>query len=628
LFIGFSAPYTMLLVQGSFMAKNSSEPGAIFVFFILVVIVNVAVGLLNRTFAFSKADLILIYVMLLLAITVPTQPFVGLLIPVISSLLYYASLENDWDNIFGPFLKSWMLPQNSDAVKYLHEGLPPGVDLPWSAWVTPLTGWYAFFLALSLMMICLGVILHRQWSVHERLAYPMVQLPLSMVEESGNPLDRVRPFFKQRLMWLGFAIPFTVLSIVAAINSYYGTLTTMPWAVGYIELAQATVWIEVWMIYAWVGFFYLVSLEISFSIWFFFLLAKLEHALFNTLGISGSEQLSLYSYSQTADLTHQSMGACLAFVLLGLWAGRHHFKEVLLKALGRNSTLDDSEELISYRTAVLGLAGSLTFIAVWLWSTGIPLYILPLFLVTCLIFYIMVTRVVAAAGVVGARPPMVAAFFLISGIGTSVIGAQGLVALSFTYVWQAEMRLFPMIAIANSLKLVEVVRGPKRRMFWGMIVALVCSIAGATVMILGLAYEHGGINLDQHFMIGQGTRVFTDMSRPILNPSAPDMRGWLFTGFGAAIEGLLMLAQHRLSWWPLHPLGFVICVGWMTGQIWFSVFVAWLLKLSIFKYGGAPLYYKLKPLFLGMILGEATVAGTWLVIDWISGMQGNMISPM
>jgi len=234
----------------------------------------------------------------------------------------------------------------------------------------------------------------------------------------------------------------------------------------------------------------------------------------------------------------------------------------------------------------------------------------------------MVTRVVAAAGVVGARPPMVAAFFLISGIGTSAIGAQGLVALSFTYVWQAEMRLFPMIAIANSLKLAEAIRGSKTRLFWGMMIALVCSLVGATIVILVLAYEHGGINLDQYFMIGQGTRVFTDMSRPLLNPSAPDMRGWLFTGFGAAIEGLLMLAQHRLHWWPLHPLGFVICVGWMTGQIWFSVFVAWLLKLSILKYGGAGLYYKLKPLFLGLILGEATVAGTWLVIDWLTGMRG------
>lgn len=58
------------------------------------------------------------------------------------------------------------------------------------------------------------------------------------------------------------------------------------------------------------------------------------------------------------------------------------------------------------------------------------------------------------------------AFVLISGLGSSTIGAPGLTALAFTYVWQAEMRLFPMIACANSLKLAESVRSPKRRLVW------------------------------------------------------------------------------------------------------------------------------------------------------------------
>ena len=323
------------------------------------------------------------------------------------------------------------------------------------------------------------------------------------------------------------------------------------------------------------------------------------------------------------------MGACLAFVLFGLWAGRRHFAEVLRKAWRKgDSSPEDAEELVSCRTAVVGFAGSLLFIGAWLWASGIPLIVLPLFLAACLVFYILVTRLVAAGGVVGARAPMVAAFFLISGVGTSAIGQQGLVALSFTYVWQAEMRLFPMIAVANSLKLAEVVRGPKRRLFWGMLIAVLCSLVCACVTILTLAYRHGGINLDQYFMIGQGIRVFVDMARPILNPSLPDLRGWMFTGVGAAVEGALMLAQHRFHWWPLHPLGFVVCVGWMTGQIWFSVFVAWVLKLSILKYGGVPLYHRLRPFFLGLILGEATTAGTWLVIDWIAGFRGNLISPM
>ena len=38
--IGAGAPYAVIMLQGSFMALNSSSPGAIFLFFVLVVVVN------------------------------------------------------------------------------------------------------------------------------------------------------------------------------------------------------------------------------------------------------------------------------------------------------------------------------------------------------------------------------------------------------------------------------------------------------------------------------------------------------------------------------------------------------------------------------------------------------------
>ena len=68
--------------------------------------------------------------------------------------------------------------------------------------------------------------------------------------------------------------------------------------------------------YAWIGFFYLVNLNISFSIWFFYLLNKAQEGIFASLGIASSEKLSLYSYSQTADLTHEVMGGLSDFCRL------------------------------------------------------------------------------------------------------------------------------------------------------------------------------------------------------------------------------------------------------------------------------------------------------------------------
>ena len=56
-------------------------------------------------------------------------------------------------------------------------------------------------------------------------------------------------------------------------------------------------------------FFYLVNLEITFSIWFFYVISKVQEGVFTTIGISSTETLSAYEYSQPADLTHQATGA-------------------------------------------------------------------------------------------------------------------------------------------------------------------------------------------------------------------------------------------------------------------------------------------------------------------------------
>ena len=58
---------------------------------------------------------------------------------------------------------------------------------------------------------------------------------------------------------------------------------------------------------------------------------------------------------------------------------------------------------------------------------------------------------------------------------------------------------------------------------------------------------------------------------------------------------LLMLARQHFLWWPLHPLGFAVSTISMTNYISFSVFLAWLIKTVILKYGGPVLFRHAKP---------------------------------
>ena len=624
--VSLCAPYVVFVLQASAMGINSSSPGAVFFFFILVFIVNVLLGLSKRRFALGRADLVLVYAMLMMAVTVPTYNFVNYLIAMIAGAYYLASPENEFEQIFHPHIADWMVPQDQQAIFGLFEGLPRGQSIPWGAWVEPLGYWFAFFLAISFMMLCMGTILHRQWSQHERLSYPMVQLPTKMIEGSDSATARILPFFKSKIMWLGFAVPFILFSLTG-LNHYYPTVPEFPFYLGWVHWFRG---IDTWgegiaLSYAWVGFFYLVDLNISFSIWFFYLLLKLQGGMFRHFGIASTEKLSQYEYSQSADFSHQAAGAVIVFVLYGLWVARGHLRDVAVKAWRPSQGIDDSEELMPYRVAVFGGLASAIFACVWLWRSGIPLIIVPIFFGICLIYYIFITRVVAASGVPTARPPLVAPYFVISGMGTSILGARGMVAMEFTMIWQAEMRMFPMLACANALKLAETVRGAKRPLLWAMLLALICSLAGSTWMNMHIGYSYGGNNLGSYPGFSDN---WSYMLQWMHDPTEPDARGWVFTGIGGTIEGLLLLAQKRWFWWPLHPLGCTVAVGWLTSEIWFPAFVAWILKLCIVAYGGVRLFQLFRPFFLGMSLGEVSVAGFWAVIDSITGATGNVITYM
>ena len=622
--IGVVAPY-FVVFKYHWIGFNASSPGVLF-FFAAVLAINIVIGFLNQRFGLSKADLILIYCMLLMAVTVPTWGLMFFLIGTIVYPYYYDTPENRFGELFHDIIPAWMVPQDLEAIKGYYEGIPKGAVIPWDAWFAPLGYWFALIVAMGFMLICMSAILHRQWSENERLAYPMMQVPVGMIEDGDSSTSRIAPLFKSRLMWVGFAIPFALLSL-KGLNFFFPAVPD-PTIAGSIKLFRGTVTLPLSITFAYIGFLYLASLDLSFSIWFFYLLCRLQEGTFNILGIATTEKLSAYeAYPQAADLTHQQTGAVIVFVLFGLWAARFHLRDVFLKAWSpATPRIDDTQELLRYRTAVIGFLVSFVFVGAWLWHSGVPLLLVPILLGVSLLFFILVARVVATAGVPSARSPIVPAYFLISGFGTSMLGAKGLVALTFTFIWQGESRTSPMVACSNGLKLAELVRGSKRYLFWGFIIALVASLAASAYTTLSMSYAYGAINLN---LLGvAGSHGWPYVGPTILSMPDANMRGWLFKGIGGLVEALLMWAQMRWYWWPLHPIGFTIAVGWLTSSIWFSALIAWMLKAIILHVGGGKLFQALKPFFLGLILGEVMVGGVWGVIYSFTTENGRILSTM
>jgi hypothetical protein len=614
--------YATIVVRGSYMTLNFSTAAALF-FFFFVGLASLLVALIRKPLALDQAELVTIYLMMMVACCIPCMGFTQFIIPSLVGPTYYATPENDWNFLYNQHVPSWMVPQGDTVARYFFEGLPQGESIPWQPWLLPLTCWYSFFLVLSLGMVCGMVILRKQWMERERLIFPLVQVPMEIIQQEGDRTGE-GGFFSQRLMWLGFAFALVMLSI-NGLHFYFPYFPTIN-RFASLLLFRNTVSMDLWFNPAWIGFFYFVKLDVSASIWVFYLVATLQRGLFNTIGLQSTERLDEYSLDPYT--AHQGMGAMIVFVLIGLWWARQHLAKVGRKAFLKDPQVDDSGEIIPYRLAVFGLLGSALLVAWALWMTGMPPLVVPVFMFGAAVIFLSLTRAVVEGGVPTMRPPVTTASFVVSGVGTSPLGAQGLVALGFTYGWHAELRSFVMSSVANGLKMGEVIRGDKGRLFWATLIAILVSLAGSTYMTFYLSYKYGGINLNPLFY-GWGAAMMgaNNMATRIAEGAiGPRLDAWFFRGVGGALMGLLMWARHRFLWWPLSPLGYMLSANWKTGHIFLSAFLGWLLKCVILKYGGIRLYQNARPFFMGMILGEIVAAGSWLLIDFMCGRTGNFLT--
>ena len=675
-FLAIGAPYGNMIIRGSYMALDFSTPGAIFLFLLLIGVLNLVLkavararvlslgflaliaaawvgaywpfdqldpyspGLILSTFvlatalinlpvvlrggslALNRSELILVYAMLLIVSAVCTMGLGEQILPVITAIFYFASPTNKWEEKLFPHLpRQPALVDDGTGSKLFYEGIgQSGGTIPYESWVEPLLWWGVFLLALYVTMVSVAVIVRRQWMERERLAYPIAQVGLAMVrsEEEGS---LVNGFFKRPSMWVGLALPMFFGSLTA-LHRYDAAFPAfrLQWVLPFVGHQQ----LQLTVSWAMLGFSYLINANIAAGIWFFHLLSKVEKEIFILTGLKSDQKL-LFGVADYPFLGYQGLGALFAMVLVGLWMGRGHYRNVLLKALGRAPDVDDSDEILSYRGAVLGTLGGVAVMSAWLWLMGTPAWIALAFVVLAILIFIGVTRIVAEAGLAAVRAPMIASDLMVQGLGSALVGPVGVMNLSLAYIWAADIRVFVMATCTNALKMIEEMEPRGRRIvFWAMILAIFIGALGSFWMIFHMAYRHGGINLNSWFFKGLPDAAYNAALRNI----EPEGTYWPGMGFlfgGGLTMALMMWARQRLAWWPIHPIGFPIAANSMMNTIWFSVFLAWLAKRLVLRYGGASFYGRSQGFFLGLIAGQVLCNGLWLVIDYFTGKVGNAI---
>ncbi|MBC8230314.1 hypothetical protein H8E77_12270, partial [bacterium] len=151
---------------------------AVFTLLVLVLL-NLVIRWITPRFALSQADLFTIYTMIVMLTTISGHTMMGYLLPGIEHPFWFASPENEWEQLFGSYLPKWLAVYDRDALAGYFQGESSFyITEHLKAWLPPVLSWSFFIIVLWTVLMLLNVVLRKQWMENERLSYPIVQLPL------------------------------------------------------------------------------------------------------------------------------------------------------------------------------------------------------------------------------------------------------------------------------------------------------------------------------------------------------------------------------------------------------------------------------------------------------------------
>ncbi len=521
-------------------------------------------------------------------------------IATISVPYYLASPENQWARYIFPHLKDWLVVKSDpEYLRWFYEGMPEGASFPWEVWLVPLFWWLSFFVAIGMVCLSMATIMRRQWVENERLPFPLAQVPLELARDTTRP-SGMPGYMRSKLFWIGFLVPFFIVCW-EVMTYFYPGLPSLKFGVTLSPDPKIRFARDFPAFYGRVNFFiiafgYFTSLKILFSIWLFNLLAIFQIGYSNRLGIPVAA-------------SHQANGALILFVFWGLWMARRQIGRVFGKALGFREDVDDSRELFSYRTAVFVLIIGLLFIFSWLRRAGASNLVAFFWMSVLFIFYIGLAKIAAASGLVflscaGWVSGLVQSFTPRAWMGQSSIVTNTLLQLT----WQSG-KGWIMPQAAGSARLIYLLKKKARTV--GVVVALsfILATLASTLSLVYLGHRMGAINFGGWDFEKAGpaymTRIVGQMRTLAAGRGGVERVALGYLGFGMALCSFLIFMNYRFTWWPLHPIGLAVGWGYSVRTAAFSVFIVWLCKLIILRVGGMSLYNRIKPFFLGMIVGYA-----------------------
>jgi hypothetical protein len=612
----FWPTYTSLILHST-RADHSHLSMAMLIPFVALLVLNTFLE--RRGLGFSPTELLTVCSIGFVASTMQGEWITIWFLQMLTMPAYYASPENRFDEFLLPNMPGWTTITNRDAVRGFYEGLVPGTAFPFAEWFSVLFWWGALIICILVIHLCLSVLLRKQWMEYERLSFPVATAMLELTGVSGST-GTLRTLAGNRLFQWGFGLTFAIISwnvftwftvnlpMFPFLAGRYGR-HVLPIAPGFPSIVTTFVLLTFCL-----GYF--TKLEVLFSLWFFHGINILIVGIMNRFGLDLGPN-DPYSSAHPA-MAFMTFGGMVVFVGWGFWIARDHFRDIFRKAFLNDEKVDDSEELMSYKTATWLLIVCSVFVVVWLFKAGLGLYPTITWSFAMLILFVGMSRIVVESGLVYLRVPLTAQGFTWHIFGPGNLGPAGASILTLTMSLVADGKGFAMTQMAHVPRFSMAMAKRSRRSIAPTLLS--GCILGAAVVIGFVIYQGyygvGSANFGRTTFQGVGNLNGVGFSRLAvsrLQDAATKFTEWNrlgFMGVGGLVTGLLYYFRYRFINFPIHPIGFTICGMVEMQDNAFSLFMIWSVKTIIMKIGGLTAYRRYAPFFLGMIMGY--VAGVTL----------------
>jgi hypothetical protein len=504
-------------------------------------------------------------------------------------------------------------------------------DIPWFAWWDTLLFWGPLLFTISLAFIALALVVHRQWSDHEQISYPIATFASALFPRDGEILS---PVLKNRYFWVA-----TISVVVFHLNNF----AVRWWPEYLIEIPQrfdftSLIWSNAlgdvfrrisdgggWMLFrptiyfTAVGFAYFLSTDVSLSLGigpfiYCFVIGTLKVYGINFSG-GGFMTMKVETFLYG--------GAYFGVFLVLLYTGRHYYYSVFKHTFC--IPCDEKVEQRAIMASRIFMMCCLLFV-LQLVRVGLDWRLAVLYTIGTVMLFTVVSRLVAETGTFFLHAYFFPCVIIWGFLGSKAIGPQNLLIMFMvSSLLMIDPREAVMPFLVHGLKIADM-----NKVKLGRLAAL------SSVSLLLAFFVGGAATLYWQYDKGSGTvgDGWTNNSVPkfafnsVVNVKetlrlqgnlelSEGLDGWerfghispnnaCVIGFFVMTGLVLLFAAGRLHFprWPLHHAMFLVLGTWQAKNLAAPFLLGWLIKSAVTKYGGGAGYNQVKPIMIGLIAGD------------------------